>query len=173
MPALPFLSVDPALLSTGTSFLFVFAIVFGLLSFTKLFVQKDKEGNPVGKEPRMLYAILALVFGIIAVSYEPLVAFIQQILPPAIGLFVIIFFFAFLKEIFRKKRAKEEKHPLQTLAVLALLLIVLAAFWEDISRITGIASLVSPGNLFVLVGIAIIVMIFYTVSKVEETAKEK
>ena len=173
MPALPFLSVDPALLSTGTSFLFVFAIVFGLLSFTKLFVQKDKEGEPKGKEPRMLYAIIAVVFAVVAVSYEPLVIFIQQILPPAIGLFIVVFFFAFLKEIFRKKKDKQEKHPLQTLAILAILLILLGAFWNDITRITGVAAFISPDNLFVLIGVIIIIMLFYVVSKVGEGEEKK
>jgi len=170
MPALPFLSADPLLLSTATSFLFIFAIVFGLLSYTKLFMPKDKDGNPVGKEPRPLYALLALVFAVAAISYGPVVTIIQQILPPATILLVIIFFFAFLKEIFRKKKKgeKEESHPLQTLAVLAIFLILLGTFWDRISVLAGISGIISPDNLFFLIAVIIIVLIFYVVSKVEE-----
>ncbi len=167
MPALPFLSVDPALLASAMSFLFVFAIVFALLSYSKMFVQKDEKGEPKGKEPRGTYLILALIFGAVAASYEPVTTLLQSVIPPFAIFLVGVFFLVFIRDIFRRKKPSEEADPLRTLVVLAIFLIVLWAFWNEISAITGISGLISPENAFYLIAIIIIVLIFWIVSRAE------
>lgn len=170
MPLALFQSTDPALISAAMSFLFVFAVVFALLAYTKLFVQK-RDGEPVGKEPRAVYAAIALVFGAAAASYEPMAAFLQQVIPPATVFFIAVFFLVFLKQLFAGK--KEKGDPMQTLAVLAIFLIVLGAFWDDVAGLAGVSLFISPENLFVLIAIIVILAIFYVASQAKEEEGKK
>ena len=110
--------IDPTLLPTIGAFIFVFAMVFGLLSYVKKF---NSAVN----------LVIAGAFGFFAVLYEPLVSGLMTFVPIAAIIFAALFFFLILKEVFKgKEGSKTETFPL--LVALALLLLVLGILWPTI-----------------------------------------
>lgn len=157
--ALEFL--DPTLTPYAVSFLFVFAIVFGLLSITKR-EKTDSQGNV--KESHVLFdkkinAIIALAFAIFAVTYEPFVRGLQTFLPIATILLVVAFFIVFLRSVFKRKKDKEESDTLPIAVAIAVLLIVLATVGSQILDLFQIDF--DRENLLALIGLAAIVIIFF------------
>ncbi|MFH1631346.1 MAG: hypothetical protein ABIA21_03985 [Candidatus Aenigmatarchaeota archaeon] len=139
-----------------TSFLFMFAIVFALLSYAKIF-----------KETRYACAIIAAVIGLISAIYAPFTFFIQSVLPVASIVLVIIFFIVFIKAIFTHDKEKGKKSDMApTVIVLAILLIVLAAMWPMVSTQLGIAVSLSENILWVI-GLIVLFIIFVTAYKMQ------
>ncbi len=136
--------IDPTMLPFIAAFLFVFAVVFGALSYAKVL-----------GEQRKVNVIIAMAFAIFAVLFEPFVFGLQTVLPFAVIGIVIIFFILFLKKVFGGGD-KIDAWPIATSLIFALLL--LGIFWDQIGfSVPGIDST----NMLWLVGILIVLLIFY------------
>ena len=158
--------IDPATTAVVATFLFIFAVVFALLSYSKIFVKKDKNGNPAGEEPRKVYAIIAVVFGIFAATYEPLVAGLQKYLPYAATVLIVIFLILFLKKLITgDKKDKFDAFPV--ILSMGVLLLVLGIFWESVALY--LPTDLSSANALWIVGLIIIIGIFYAVYKHSES----
>ena len=138
------------------AFLFVFAIVLGLLTTAKLF---DKRNVNVA---------IAAVFGLFSAIYEPFVSGIQTYLPIAAGVLIIIFFFALVRKLFGGDKESDKRiDALPISIVLISLLIVLASQWDLVRGFlpAGLdAASVAWG-----IGIAAILIIFWAVYRHKET----
>src|SRR3989344_27527 len=80
--------IDPATLPFVSTFLFVFAVVFGLLTYSK-----------VGGFDKRVSGAIAAAIGLFSMAYEPLVTSLTQYMPIAVGLLVILFFVAFIQKV--------------------------------------------------------------------------
>lgn len=135
--------IDPTLLPFVAAFLFVFAVVFGALSYAKVL-----------GEQRKVNAIIAIAFAIFAVLFEPFVTGLQAVLPFAVVGIIIIFFILFLKKAFEGNAF--DAWPIATSLIFALLL--LGIFWDRIGfSLPGI----NATNMLWLIGIIIVLLIFY------------
>lgn len=72
------------------SFLFVLAIVYGALEVASIFKNKGAK------------FIISIAIGYFAATNEQVIQFLNQVLPYAIGLFVVIFILAFVFRIVKK-----------------------------------------------------------------------
>ena len=138
--------IDPTMLPFVAAFLFVFAVVFGALSYAKVL-----------GEQRKVNAIIAIAFAIFAVLFEPFVFGLQAVLPFAAVGIVIIFFGLFLKKVFAGKEGERfDAWPIATSLIFALLL--LGILWDQIGfSVPGIDAT----NMLWLIGIIIVLLIFY------------
>jgi uncharacterized membrane protein len=80
-----FLNLDPSTLGFLLPFLLMLAIVYGALQMGGPFKSKG------------INFIIAVVLGFFAATYEPVVQFINQVLPYAAILFVVVFLIGFVK----------------------------------------------------------------------------
>jgi hypothetical protein len=134
-----------------TSFLFVFAIVYGLVDRAKLF----------GGINTRISAIIGLVVAFFTATYSPFVSYMQGFMPLAAILLILLFFVVIVKKLIAgEPGAKSDALP--AAVVLAVLLLVVGLLWDklDIS-LPGITS----ENLLWAVGIFIIISIFMVVYK--------
>jgi hypothetical protein len=131
-----------------TTFLFIFAIVYGVLGSAGLF--KDKNVN----------AVIALAFALFASAYQPLVTGLQQFLPIAAGLIVVLFFVLLIKKVAGDGAGKD---AMPTIIALGLGLLLVGLLWNDISRFlpTGF----SPDNALWVIAFVVIVAIFWAIHK--------
>ena len=134
-----------------TSFLFVFAIVFGLLSIMK----RGTEGKKEVFFPKNVNIIIALVFGFIAASYQPFVVFVQEIIPAATIILVVVFFFIFLKEIITPKK---ERDTTPLIVSLGIFLLLIGSFWNKVSIHL---KFISSTDLLWMIGIVVVAIMFY------------
>ena len=80
------------------AFLFVFAVIFGVLNYAKtLGFSRNVNGA------------LAAVIAFFATAYEPFVFGMQEYMPIIAGLFIIIFFIMFLKKVMRNESGPQLK----------------------------------------------------------------
>ena len=144
--------IDPAWVPYFSTFLFVFALIFGLLSYSK-----------VGDFNKRVNALLALAIAGFSVLYEPLVVTLSQYIPIAASVLIIVFFLALVKKIFEGKDSKQAKDYFPLIVVIAILFLLLIAFAD-----VFLAFL--PGNFdssVVLwgVGIVFVLLFFWLVYK--------
>ncbi len=132
------------------AFLFVFAIVLGLLSTAKLF---DKKNVNVA---------IAAVFGLFSAIYEPFVSGIQTFLPITAIALIIIFFFVLIRKLFGKKEGQKDEFDSVPIAVVLIsLLIVLVSQWD---RVRGfLPAGVDAANVAWGLGIIAVLIIFWVV----------
>lgn len=146
--------LDPTLTPYFAAFLFVFAIVFGLLSVSKLM---DKRVN----------AIIAVAFGLFAVLYEPFVTGLQVFLPIATIFLIIVFFIVFLKKVFGEKKEKSDTLPIAV--TLAVLLGAMSVLGDELALLLPIG--IEPIMFVWLSGLVIIILIFAAVWSRKEGAQ--
>ncbi len=118
MATIPFLPAD--LLPLVSTFLFVFAVVFGVLSYAKVF------------DDRRVNGALALAIALFSMAYEPLVLALTQYMPIAVGVLIVLFFLALLKKMFTKGEGGGDKLPI--LVTIILLAMLLGAFSQELTR---------------------------------------
>ena len=138
--------IDPAWVPYFSTFLFVFALIFGLLSYSK-----------VGDFNKRVNALLALAIAGFSVLYEPLVVTLSQYIPIAASVLIIVFFLALVKKIFEGKDSKQAKDYFPLIVVIAILFLLLIAFAD-----VFLAFL--PGNFdasVVLWGIGIVFVLLF------------
>ncbi len=147
------MALDIIFLPYIAAFLFVFAIVLGLLTSAKMF---NKNIN----------AALAAVFGIFSAMYEPFVTGVQTYLPIAAGVLIIVFFFVLVKKLFGEKKdaaGKSEHDSLPMMVVLISLLIVLISQWDRVKNLLPAGWDVT--NIGWGLAIAVILIVFWAVYK--------
>lgn len=141
---------DPTIVPFLGAFLFVFAVVFGLLSMAK------------GKDEKALFrnnvnAIIAIAFAAFSVMYEPLVTGLQQFIPLAAGILLVLFFVVFIKRVFGGKKG-DKFDALPFVVVISLLLAILSIFWGSLGfSVAGLSST----NVLWLIGIGVVIAILY------------
>ena len=113
--------LDSSMFPVATTFLFIFAIVFGLLTSMAEKIFKNQKVN----------AVIAAVFGIFSASYAPLVETLQKYIPFAAALLIVVFFVVFIKRTLGHHGGSTDKLPM--MITLALLLLLIGAFWSSIS----------------------------------------
>src|SRR3989344_2337482 len=115
--------IDAATVPYVGTFLLVFAVVYGLLSFAgsgkSKFLGFDKRVN----------AIIAVVFAFFAVMYQPLVLGLQEFMPFAIVGLIVIFFAMFIKKLFGGSGSHD---TFPQVVSLGILLILLGVFRNDL-----------------------------------------
>jgi len=132
-----------------TSFLFVFAIIYALLIFTGIFAATRRAA-----------ALISIVIAFFSVMYSPLVLFLQELLPIASILLVFLFFIVFIKKLFVREGAKVTD-TLPLAVVLAISLLLVGVLWDRIS--VSLPAPLTPENMLWLIGIFIIILIFFAV----------
>ncbi len=145
--ALEFL--DPEWIPYLASFLFTFAVVYGLLIITGVFTDKQ------GRKNNNVLVIIALVFAVFSILYEPYVTILYTVMPIATVLLVILFLLYFINLM--RKKAEGVKLPI--FGVLMLLLLVLAATWSDIESYLP-TEYASQDTLWII-GILVVLIMFW------------
>ncbi|MCX6818372.1 MAG: hypothetical protein NT129_00015 [Candidatus Aenigmarchaeota archaeon] len=141
-------------LTTVSSFLFVFAIIYAIFVYSKLF-----------SESRNAAVLISLVIAFFAVAYSPFVEYMQSYMPIAALVLVLIFFAVLVKKLFFEGKGggqKAEKDAVPAMVVLAVLLIVLGLLWNRIGMsLPGISS----ESLLWIIGVFVIILIFIAAYK--------
>ena len=143
---------DPVIAPIILAFIFVFAVVYGLLSSSKVLEFK-----------RPVNAAIAVVFAGFSASYEPFVVMIQDIMPVASIFLIIIFFIVFVKKnLFKEKKdgEKSESSDLLHLGVsMALLLVVLGSMGDIL--VQYLPAGIDASSVLWIAGILIILILFW------------
>ena len=138
------------ILSSAIPFFFVAAVVYGALEVSGVFENKNVK------------TVISVVFAFFTLTYEPLVVFINNIMPYAAIFFIGIFFISF---IFRPMKGGDKEGRDYTLIVIVcgLVLVFLANSGYDLLK--QWIPQISGTNFIVAVGIILIVFIFYAAYK--------
>ena len=155
--------IDPSLMPFATTFLFVFAVVYALLNYSGIFIHRDKDGNPKGEIPRKVYALIAIVFAAFSATYEPLVTGLQQYIPYAAAVLILLFLVVFAKKIFGGKKDNQHFDAFATIFALGVMLLIVGIFWDQITRY--LPSDFQSFNILWIIGVVVIIAIFYAVHK--------
>jgi hypothetical protein len=139
--------LDSSMFPVATTFLFIFAIVFGLLTSMAEKIFKNQKVN----------AVIAAVFGIFSASYAPLVEALQKYIPFAAALLIVVFFVVFIKRTLGHHGGSADKLPM--MITLALLLLLIGAFWSSISYMLPVG--IDPTTALWSIGIIIILLILW------------
>lgn len=134
-------------------FVFVFAIIFGIM-------QTITFGS--GKQfPVNATAIIAAVFGFATTIYEPTRILIFNILPFATIILLVVFFFVFVSKVLGHDDVPGvKKNTGTTLAVLGISLLLLGSIWNPFTSYLGISYSFSNDMLWIL-GIVFVLLIIY------------
>lgn len=139
-------------------FLFVLAIVFGILELSKVF-----RGN------RAVVAIISIVIAFFAASNAQFTSMLFQFLPSITSFFIIMFFIAFLMEMIglgKGGKLREEGTETRVM-VLGLVLVVFIAIGVDsISEILPFISFIGESNFLIIIGLVLLFMIFFAAYKI-------
>ncbi len=147
--ALEFL--QPEMVPFLSTFLLVFAVVFGLLAYSN-----------VGKFGKNVNALIALAISLFSIFYPPLVEGLNQFMPVVVAVLLVLFFIAFIKKIFEEKKDKHhDMYPMiVTLGILLLLLGVLGDRF-----LPFLPAGVEPSTFLWGIGIIIVLVFFWAVYK--------
>ena len=127
-------------------FIFTFALVFGVLSISKIFNKK---------EVNVLIAMSMALFSLISEAYVKL---LYVWLPYLCILFIILFVFVLLKNLLLEKRDKTKPSAdWQMLITIAILFLVFMTVYQSIPLPSG--SLISSDDILLIVGIVFVVLI--------------
>ncbi len=151
--------LDPTILPYVASFLFVYALIFGLMSYVKT-GPKENRSTMFNKK---VNALLALAIAAFAVMYEPLVEGLMTYLPIASIILIVLFFVMFLKNALDGKDDKKPKNPFPTIVSLAILLVLLGISYTSLTPY--IPTGIDPSNVFWALGILIAVLFFWMIYK--------
>jgi purine-cytosine permease-like protein len=147
------MAIDLIFLPQVGAFLFVFAIVLGILESTNMF----RKG---------VNTALAVVFGLFSAIYEPFVSGIQTYLPLVVIPLIILFFYILIKKTqkqFEKKDGKNEHDSLPIMVVLVSLLIVLISQWNIFKGF--LPAGIDATNFAWGLGIVVVLIIFWAAYK--------
>lgn len=145
--------IDPGALPYASAFLFVFALVFGLLSYSK-----------IGEFDKKVNALIALAVAGFSILYEPLVLALTQYMPVAAAILVVLFFVALAKKVLGGG-SQEMTFPL--VVSLAIMLLLLSIFADRL--VPFVPGGFDAGNAMWLVGILIAILFFWMIYKYKGT----
>ncbi|MBR9682548.1 MAG: hypothetical protein GOV02_02645 [Candidatus Aenigmarchaeota archaeon] len=159
------MAIDPVM-QMAIPFLFVFAVVFGVLELS------------LKQWSKPIKAVIALALSFFAITYQPFTSLLWANMGNILFFFIFMFFIAFLGELLQWKKME---NPLEKMVVTAIVLFLLLTIgWYVIDLIEFDIPIVGDkDNLFLLVGIMVIVALFLATMKggevyhFYETAKAK
>lgn len=135
-------------------FFFVLAIIFGILEITRIF--KNKAVN----------FIIAFALAFFAVNNASFVQFIVPQFGLISAFFIIMFFIAFVLEVFGLRGPKSGKPAEERMIINGAILLLLMVFgFMNASLIPELPYIGSGTNLIVLVALIIILVIFWLAFK--------
>ncbi len=132
-------------------FLFMFAVVYGLLAIAKIFGDR-------------INAVIAIVFGLFAAFYGPFALFLWIFMPIASIILLVVFFIVFLKKVFSSDEEKKTIDLVPLMVIMGIFLLIIGIFWQQLPL--GLTQLASS-NLLWLVGLIIIVILFWAAYKTD------
>lgn len=139
-----FMIIDATYMPFVATFLFMFALIFGLLS-TAGIAGFSKRVN----------AILALVIAFFSILYEPLVSGMQNFLPFAAIILVVIFFMIFIKKLLGGGGSVD---ALPVMIALGIMMIVLGVLWPKFSGYMPAG--IDASNILWAIGILFVIVFF-------------
>ena len=152
--------LDPTIMPYVASYLFVYALVFGLMSYVKT---EDKDKHKSTMFNKKVNALLALAIAAFAVMYEPLVEGLMTYLPIASIVFILLFFVMFIKNALGGKKDYKPHNPFPTIVALAIMLVLLGISYTNLTPY--IPNGIDPSNVFWGIGILVAVLFFWMIYK--------
>jgi len=148
------LTTDP-MIQPFLPFLFVLAIVYGMLTITGIF--KTKDGRPMNS----VNFIIALVFAFFAAGYAPFVNFFFANFGAVLWAFIILFFIAFILEVVGLRRKKvpkgKEDVPIMMGGIIILLLVTVGFTYISDLEI----PIIGAQNFMVIIGLVLLMLVLY------------
>ncbi|MCD6477177.1 MAG: hypothetical protein J7K26_03405 [Candidatus Aenigmarchaeota archaeon] len=143
-------------------FLFVLAIVLGVLEFTL-----KNWSKPVK-------VVISLAIAFFAVSYPPFVATLWSYLPSITWFFIIMFFLVFIMEVFGiRKNHRVDKEAMIIQGAVLFILLGTGYFIVQNLPITTLPFIGNTENLIFLIGIIFILLLFWSAFKVGPEKQQK
>lgn len=143
MVSLPFISSSD--LPLIASFLFMFAIVYGVLAYARMF-----------EHTRQVNIAIALVIAFFSASYRPFVSSLQAYMPYASILMAILFFYVLVKRIFAPQGERIDALPISLATGISI--VIIGLLWDKIAPvIPGISS----DNILWILGLSAVLIILY------------
>jgi hypothetical protein len=133
-------------------FLFLLAIVFGVLELA----------SPI--KNRAVNTIISLAIALFAASYGPFLALLWGYLPSITWFFIVMFFLAFVMELFglRKKGINPEDHASNMVALGAVFFILISVGWSVLQQFPVSIPILGGGqNLLLLLGLIFLMGLFW------------
>jgi hypothetical protein len=123
------------------SFAFTFALVFGVLTASRVF------GEHKYPYVRNVNILVALSLALFASLYEPYISFIKLWFPYLIGFFIFVFILVILKNLFGGVSKEKAASWEMAISIVILFLVFLAlspslTYYKDISVLLGVALVI-------------------------------
>lgn len=143
-------------------FMFTFAILLGVLELSLKTWSKPVK------------TIISLTIAFFATSYQPFTAALWSLLPSITWFFIIMFFLVFILEIFGIRKAGQKAEPGTLVIQGAILLVLMGTGYYIIRAFPGIdiPFVGGPENILLLIGIFLILTIFWTAFKIGQGGGE-
>ncbi len=135
-------------------FLFVLAVVFGVLRISKAF-----KGNAA------VEVIISLVIAFFSATFPPFTATLFNILPSIAMFFIAMFFIVFVLEIVGV-RGKGRGEPVTNMIIYGILILVLFTIVANNSNLIPNLGIISPDDLVLGVGLIFVISIFWAAYKI-------
>ena len=135
-------------------FLFVLAVVFGVLRISKAF-----KGNAA------VEVIISLVIAFFSATFPPFTATLFNILPSITMFFIAMFFLVFILEIIGV-RGKGRGEPVTNIIIYGILILVLFTIVASHSELIPNLGIISQDDLVLGVGLIFVIAIFWAAFKI-------
>ncbi len=149
------ISTDPSI-QPLLPFLFVLAVIYGLLTIVGIFKKKD------GRSMASVNFIIALVFAFFAAGYQPFVSFFFTEMGIILWAFLLIFFIAFVLEAIGlrgKKKIEKEKADIPIMMGGIVVLLLVSFGFSYLSEFN--IPLLGTENFMILAGLVLLVFMLY------------
>lgn len=143
------------------SFLFVFAVVFGVIDLSGIF-----------KKNRIVTAVIALSMAAFATGYVPFMNILWDLLPKLVWFFIAIFIVAFVIKIFRVKNGTDPGTSLLFTGIILMILLTAGFYILEKTPKISIPVVGSGDNLFFLVGFIAFLLLLWFTYKLNQSPKE-
>lgn len=137
-------------------FLFVLAVVFGVLRISKAF-----KGNAA------VEVIISLVIAFFAATFPPFTSMLFNILPSVTLFFIAMFFLVFILEIIGV-RGKGKGEPVTNIIIYGILILVLFTIVANHSNLIPALGIMSQDDLVLGVGLIFILSIFWAAYRIPQ-----
>lgn len=141
-------------------FLFVLAVVFGVLRISKAF-----KGNAA------VEVIISLVIAFFSATYSPFTSMLFGILPSITLFFIAMFFIVFILEIVGV-RGKGRGEPVTNIIIYGILILVLFTIVASHSDLIPNLGIISQDDLVLGVGLIFVIAIFFSAYRIEPEEKK-
>lgn len=148
------------------SFGFTFAVVYGVLSASKVF------GDPKEKHARGANLLVAIMIGLFASFSKAYITFLFQWMLYLIAIFVIVFILLIFRNLFGEEKNQEKEGVSWPMVVsVAILFLIFLGFYQSLPLPSG--YLITSQDVALVIGIALIVLILVLGSQLKWQGKKK